>query len=636
MRTYRKTSVSDAAATPTQTLNLPEFRLELRVQIQKALHAPSNTVTLIRPPPGSGKTFVAAEEIVALPPDTRVVIYAQTHALAKAEWEERIPGSLRLMSLGQTCKEGLLTALGGESADCPFVDAITDSQKRGIPYRDHYCMRRCPLLGGCSHWRRKADAGEAKVLVCQHSHLPTMARTGLAEGRVVVIDECAAAHLRTRVTFTPGKMQSFREVLSDFKAAGETDHSTLDAANGLMSEIESVAAGRSRTYNDAGTAFLKCDGFRQRLDAFVSETGWSGWNLFPDLWDLAANRRFVRCTETNGHASWWSVRSNLPASDKPVVVLDATGSRELYEALFPGRSLVVWPEEGATYAPKSDVTVFADGAYCQKSLWDTTIEPNGPSECLTGILDHAAKAIAFHGVAMDGVGVVTLKKLVDCVRERLTGIPGENVLHYGDLRGRNELKDCPMVFVVGCQPPSLVEIAESAVTMFGLDRDPKALVGDVEAQRRFQMVNGAERGFEAKGFSFDDRHMRLAWQALVTAEVAQAAGRSRAHDDRDIVQRVFVFTNVDIGMPATRVLTRREHLRSMGHAGTKAEELYGVIRKLAAEGKPFKYADVSEKSGIPLKSLKAPQYQSAIKQAVADSRLTVSGKPSKFTTGESR
>ena len=87
---------------------------------------------------------------------------------------------------------------------------------------------------------------------------------------------------------------------------------------------------------------------------------------------------------------------------------------------------------------------------------------------------------------------MTLKKLVPEVREQCPEVPAENILHYGDLRGRNELKNCSLVFIVGCQPPSLDAVAQSAATMFALDCDPSSLVGDPSVQRRFQRGAGNE------------------------------------------------------------------------------------------------------------------------------------------------
>lgn len=651
--TYRRIQRPTPPA-PTQTLNLVEFRAELRVQIQQALTAeqktekvqveePGGTIekdvvvlpppTLFCPPPGTQKTIITADEVTKLTSGTKVIVFAQNHALAHDEWEKRIPKSLRLMSLSRMGDEGLLTAeVDGkeQKIECPHLEEIKTCQANGLPYFNSYCLQSCKFSGNCSYHRRKKEAKKTAVLVCPHAYLPTISGTGLMDDRIVIIDECAAPYLRSRIEFTETTIGSFRSTLDEFQASGEADGKVLDAIRYVLAEIESVPVGQSKTMNDPGDVLNLDRTFNAKFGRFLSENG-GGKNLLPAIKEMAIQRRFVRCSEKDDAKVWWSIRSNLPSYRNPILLLDATGTRELYEEIFPGCQIVVWPES-ARYAPKSIVTVFSDGAYPQSSLWNTTIDPPKPSDCFHGILGDVEKTIAFHKTEMASVGIVTLMKLTEAVRKRFPAIPKENILHYGDLRGRNSIRTCSLVFIVGCQPPSLLDLAELAVTMFELDCEPASLIGDLKEQRQFEAIDGLDGDFEVQRFAFGNKHMRLAWQALVTAEVAQAVGRSRAHDDRNAVQRVFVFTNIDIGMPATRVMTRKEHLAEMGFAATRANELCLAIKNLASQGKPFTYKQISELSGIELKSLKAPKYQQTIKRTVAELKIAVSGKPAKFET----
>ena len=409
----------------TQTLNLTEFREELRAQIHVALTAPANTVTLLQPPPGSGKTWICSEEVALLPDGMRVAVLAQTHSLAEAEWEKRIPNSLRLMSLARMCKEGIL--------DCPFKTEIAEAQSRRLPYYRLHCAG-CEKFETCEYHRRQDAAKDAKALVCQHAHLPTLTNSGLSDGRIIVIDECPAKWVRSRVEYTPEKFESFGKMLSGFELTGEADATVLASIRHVVSEIQSVPAGQSRTMNDSGSVLWQADAFRAKFNSYLSDTRTVGWNLLPDITDIACHRGFVRRPKDGAEPRWWSVRSNLPSNDKPVVVLDATGTRPLYEALFPGRKLVVWPDD-RTYAPKSCVTVFLDGMYCQSSLCNTEVDPPRATETFDSILGHIEKIIKHHAVPMDNIGAVTLLKLVDPFMRRF---PEITVLHYGDLRGRNE------------------------------------------------------------------------------------------------------------------------------------------------------------------------------------------------------
>ena len=617
---YRRTA--KPTATPTaKPLDLDAARTEFKSVLDHAFSSPG-TVTVVATVPGFGKTYLAAGKLSSLPEGMKAIVFVQTQVLARVEWQDRIPGSVRLMSVEQMVEDELL--------ECPFEKQIRAAQAKGLPYFKRYCAS-CDQCEDCPYHRIKKDAETAQVVIAQQSHIPYISSSRIMDGRIVIYDECPAVHLRSKIVFTADKLASFSGLLDGFAATGEADSKTLEVVRGAVARILAIEPGQSKTFSDPDAVLYKGDAFQAKFNKFLSETTASGWNLLPDIKDIATQQRFVRCTERNGHKHWWAIRPNLPPMAQPAIVLDATGSRELYEELFFKRDVVLWPENPSGYRPKSEVTVFADGSYCQSSLWDTTGETPQPSKTFSDIMDHVEKTIAFHHADAASVGVVTLKKLVPYVLKKFPSVQPQNILHYGSLRGRNEIKDCLLVFIIGCQPPDLLSVAETAVKIGMLNMEPASLVGNLEDQRQYAQVGGS--GYEAKQFAFANRYMRLAWEVMVTAEVAQAVGRARVHEDRNIIQRVFVFSNVDTGMPATTVMTKNQHLRAMGYSPPLlADDVYNAIMELAAAGVTFGFKEIAERVGVEVRALR--NYRAAVDRAVADSKILELGKPKRFEQKE--
>jgi len=612
---YRK-SAKPAITPLAKPLDLDAARLEFPAVLDRAFTSPG-TVTVAATVPGFGKTYLTAEKLCRLPDGMKAIVFVQTQALARIEWQERIPGSIRLIAVPQMVEENLL--------ECPHSDAIAEAQSKGMPYFKRFCAP-CDQCEDCPYHANKKAAETAKIVIAQQAHIPFITRSKLMNNRIAIYDECPATHLRTRIKFTEDKIISFAGLLDGFAATGEADAKVMDAVREVISKILAIQPGQSQTMSDPGAVLYNGDAFKAKFNKFLDEHH-SGWNLLPDVLDIARMQRFVRCSMIGVNKLWWAIRPNLPPISQPAIVLDATGSRELYEELFFRRNVVLWPENPSGYRPKSEVTVFVDGAYCQSSLWDTTGEEPRPSKTFNGIMEHVEKAVAFHKTDHSSVGVVTLKKLVGAVLKKFPGAKPQNVLHYGNLRGRNELKSCSLVFVIGCQPPDLLSVAETAVAIGQLDAEPKTLIGDLEQQREYAQVAGGE--FETQQFAFRNKYMKLAWEVMVTAEVAQAVGRARVHEDRNIIQHVFVFSNIDTGMPATHVLTRSQHLRAMGYSPPlRADDVYTAVMELAAVGVTFGFKEIAERVGVEVRALR--NYRAAVDRAVADSKILELGKPKRF------
>lgn len=613
MMTYRL-DWNPTSGTPARAveLELAELRAQIGPAMRKALASGSSDVHLFQGPVGSGKTRQAVTELSGPSEGRRATVFLPTQEIAKGEWEDRLqPGSaVRLMSLDRMREEGVFA--------CHHQEDVAKARRLGQPWFRKVCLGRCHRAGGCPYNENRRKAKTARIVLAQHAHLPMAGRMGLLSDRAVIIDEAAVTNLWSRIEFSEETISSYRGLLSEFggQAAGGWER-FLEGMRDAVDRIAGIPPGESRLILDDGLGD-EAPRFQRALDEWLVASDHEGRNLTRDV--LAAMGGPVRCSAgKDGAPRWWATRPSLPRDSGPVIILDATGSRALYETALPGRKINVWPESGVL-KPASDVTVFCDGAYPQGSLWSAG--ERKPTRTFEGICDHVDAILRRHGASFADVGFVTLKKLLPALRDRFPGVPAGHLLHYGDLRGRNDVKDCRLVFVIGCQPPELTEVARTAVRAFGLDCDPGTLVGDLESQRKFSRLDAAGGdgpAHEVRHFEFDNKYMKLAWELCVTAEVIQAVGRARVYEQRPWLQRVFVFTNVPTGLPATRVLTRREHLRELGEVPrSRTERVAGVMETLARERAEFGYEEIAAMLGVKESSLRAVRYQQAIKRAMEE------------------
>jgi len=105
-----------------QPFNIREHRSELKARLREALGSNGGTVWIFNSVLGAGKSRSLAKALVET--GARAVVFAPSHRLAM-EYEELIPGAVRLLSPRQMVKE--------ELAPCPRLDEVNALSSRGLP-----------------------------------------------------------------------------------------------------------------------------------------------------------------------------------------------------------------------------------------------------------------------------------------------------------------------------------------------------------------------------------------------------------------------------------------------------------------------------------------------------------------------
>lgn len=593
-----------------KSFNLTEHRSELVGALRNAMSSNASSVHLFRSVVGAGKSRALMDAINEAG-TARFAIFVHSHRLAR-EYEEKITGALRLLSPEQMNKE----ELGPDGGRCKHAARIAASRAKGLPYSRLICEK-CPFSSACVANQQKFKCEETRVLILQHAHLRLLeSRPELTRDRTLIIDEsCIGNGLRWVREFNDEYLNDFAAMLELFfqTESGEKQRDGVIAMRGVISRLRALGPGQSASFSQV----------EQRPFARGLSSAWTEWlaasdargmNLMPLLLGIVLRRRWIRCGEKKDQRIYWLVQESQPDERQQIIVLDATGKTETYRAMFPDRTITVWPESEPP-APASDVIQFVEGAYPAMSLWDGAT----PKPAFLTICEHVRQTVKAKALDWSEVGIVTLKKLIPATRTAFPEIDASRILHYGHLRGINTLKDCELVALIGCQPPSDWDVAKTAVALFDLDVDIKALVEAAGRHRRFEPLAG-EHGIEheVEVSAFSDLRFELAWDLMVQSEIVQALGRARPYESRDKRQSVLVFTHLPLSCPVSRTMTRQEHLRELGMIGEASKDIgqRAVAAMTVLAAGPFGYSELAAKMRIAESTLtQKPEYRTAVQAA---------------------
>jgi hypothetical protein len=241
------------------------------------------------------------------------------------------------------------------------------------------------------------------------------------------------------------------------------------------------------------------------------------------------------------------VAPQIPAT-MPILVLDATADRLLYDVIFEGRTIAFIDVDLQVAAEIIQTTDFRYPSRTFKAASSNTIER------LMAIVDeyqtqHVGQELA----------VVVKKDLFDTdtkFKNRvLQSVPPDHVFFYWSLRGRNDLKDFDAIFLIGAPELSPLDM-EAMARAFMSRHAPKP--GEKPFDYRVVPVPGQQRSgwseFTSGGkkISLPDRgYLQVGpdavYWALHQAEYVQAALRIRPYDPAQ-PKTVFVLTSADLGM----------------------------------------------------------------------------------------
>jgi hypothetical protein len=222
---------------------------------------------------------------------------------------------------------------------------------------------------------------------------------------------------------------------------------------------------------------------------------------------------------------------------KPVVILDATGDKCLYQQIFPGREIEV---DEATARLVASVWQI-----CDERLPKKTLDYDHKLNEMKGIVMalHRTRTASYG----DGFGVIARKDVL----ERMALPASIQTAHYWGQRGTRDFENCHTLVLVGVAEPNFKDIELQADQLFGrsLSRD------QIEKLRSYECPSGHKNmSWASMVWTYDDPNLRAFYERAREGEMLQAAFRIRPLEGKH--KLVVVLSNLPLsGLPPTELMS---------------------------------------------------------------------------------
>lgn len=543
--------------------------------MQGALEGDQPRPLLIKGFPGLGKTFHVIQNLIrhtSRPGDTP---FRFMYLIDRLERMNEVVAEMMQTQVGREQLNHLQKIRGKLSQDEDGQSLCRQGAKVGHLRQKNYMLRESPLtcFSPCSHrkecpYLRQFEATDKSWLMTL-DYLFTERMAQANEPEIVICDESFLRHMLSgEVEVQVGDIQYLKALLQNIGFDAETllcflDHLIVviednQIAGYRKDKVENGLTLRLHLTELVGDVHSVCEhylgdeGLKEALERI--ERG----HLMRLPLNFVIPLLKILCEEEGMQArnSRLSVeiRGGKPTlvireprrpkiGNLPLIVLDATADKELYEMAL-GR------EVDALELPvgvEAWVQQLAAGAYGKSSM---EIESGKPSardrlfRLARLIVEEVAKLASREDGSKRKVGIITFKDLVDPLREHLGDWdPPIEYANYWGLRGMNRMQDCQHVILLGT-PMVGLEKLKAWVSALHWD-DDELDTTSLEAWERLGPARGKGEDIEVLVWRFlDPRLQRFAWQ-FREAELIQAMGRIRPLDD-PLQKNIWLISNVPV------------------------------------------------------------------------------------------
>ncbi len=233
-----------------------------------------------------------------------------------------------------------------------------------------------------------------------------------------------------------------------------------------------------------------------------------------------------------------SVGEHMPAH---MVWFDATGSAELYEAMF-NRPVHVLDAQPRPAGRIFQVTDRANGKGAIFSKTDEGVRETTTAVQLRTQIDHICKDY-------QNPGVISHMALEPSL--------AQETRHFYGSRGTNDFEGCDVLIVAGTPMPPTAQIIKQAMCLW-LERMRPFDSTMITVDRAYQFIGGDGEGYSYPVAQFADADLNILLEQYRDFEIVQAAHRSRVlFRETD----VYLLTNIPVArLPIFRLLTIRDLL----------------------------------------------------------------------------
>lgn len=519
---YRGLVQQPRPARPTETaVDLEQARQIVWDAMQEYVwqEAPTHAL-LVRGVPGLGKTTLGVQlaEYAAHIGHVRHILYAGPRRDLWGDLCEKIESP----DLWYNWLPRQQDEHNPELTTCFHAQAMNRWLARGYEAMD-FCAnpRICGwdfINGGCPYHQQKET--EAQIIFGQHQHL-ALGHPLMKRFRLLIVDENPLSAF-LRHWQIPGKfvLPSGMELVSPLTDL--VHHLEILTTSGLFTltgrELIDRLGGADEVLGalgDAGNIALDAVVMPPML-ASTGEVERAQYTHLPSLLNLL--KREATAAKSGGDyvsrimvrpgALWLALRHNLTehARGKPMVILDATGSTALYEAMLGREVQTVNPH------------IKMQGRVFQVMDRTNTLGSVREEDARTRVRTTVDEIVARY--EYKAPVVITHKKLEDAFAGYQTG-------HFYGMRGTNRFETCDAIFIVGAPIPPPDELEQIAAMLYFSRMKPfdtSWTETDVPIMRPEDEAEGW--AYQVSGHWADPELQALVWQYR-EAEIVQAAHRAR-------------------------------------------------------------------------------------------------------------
>lgn len=552
-------------------MTVSAIRRWLRSVVEQITHC-GKIILFSGGPPGIGKTHTLAEWVLGL----RAIWLAQQHQQLDTPEKMAQQEGIRVWRAPQLCP-----------ATCDRFEEAQVALNAGIDFKWVICPSCHQFKTGCRHWAGfQGSEGATSILATQHYHryrekfydnhanpsrpfevfdespLESLRpERSLLSSRLCRYDELIAQTLpipvaHPKVSLPEGVIDVMPGIVRRNLEIHQQVVRWLKQASATAQNIvlpEALVAGYQTDAADESLKWL----YRTMNEHYKKDQRIRFFNYFEAVHELITGQ--ARCARSEpfekkeGGAITFFVDRPIPPG-RTVIILDATGKKVVYDAIFGPDRVVEHRIPHAAHNSKIIQIIDASWsrAYLRYDLEARRMKDGRMSKPALKTPRLLKAIVGRHPGAC--IGLISYKAFIKPLLAAIPEVHPET-RYFGAQRGSNTLEDRDVLIIVGIP----------RIPTHGLRRDAERIFGreipdEPEMTEVWTRVCGENRDAWVLTLGYRGREMKVAYEARVEAELIQAVGRSRFLKGDKFI---YVLANAALGLPGVTLVEAKDLMASV-------------------------------------------------------------------------
>ncbi|HGJ64535.1 TPA: hypothetical protein ENS27_04000 [bacterium] len=578
---YREITVIEDGKANIEHISLDKARNKLKEDLSKIDINGEAKTYLLTHPSGVGKTHHVAEYVK----DRSFLWLCAIHDLARETIEKHFSG-MNVVEL-KSRKYMIKT----KELNCLLTFKIMNS----VPEEASIvCETKCYMGCRCEYYTNLHKARKSNCIFGMHAHLqnPDSIKDYIAKSDIVIIDESFSSHYIGEEGFHKCDIENFIGLLEliakselMMKETRAISNELIKYLTNLLQDSESeISIDSFPTINDELT---------QIYYKAIRKLRWQG-NIISMLQYAYKNQAMI--VKRDDYYTYMKV-AKLP-DDVPIIILDASGNADFYEKMLNRKVIAYGLDQNVTQF--AHVTQFLDGIHTRSSLLmekpDGTLLRKKTYYRLVKLIQAIKHKHLGEKIVIGAKMSVEIKLKGSKIEDKNT-----KIIHYYDIRGINDYKDCDVLVILGSPMLSFDDIAREARLIFNQNWNDDEMVEQMKIDGKSWVKADYAKdgiGYEIHTFKFSNDYIEQYYRHSVIAELLQMLGRIRPYDDENEGKdkHVYIITNTPIpNVKIDEMITIKEFMQRQGDPEGERIEIRKINEAIKSLPNEFTVLDLVDK-----------------------------------------